>query len=179
MAEKKNMNILINILPQEMVEKILKLLKYKDLCQAQLICKRWNEIIGKIKTKVAGKILCLRPCHMFCLSLYECNYFILYSISFIEKISCIIVAGGCDATNGRGETSYSSAHSSHWAEPSFWAQLSSARQIQFLKKLSSAQLAKLNLPIQLGSAQLDKLNLSAQLILMSWKMSRRPSSFGS
>ena len=72
----------------------------------------------------------------------------------------------------RGETSYSSAHSSHWAEPSFWAQLSSARQIQFLKKLSSAQLAKLNLPIQLGSAQLAKLNLPAQLILWAEKMSQ-------
>ena len=57
MAETKNTNISINILPPEMLVKILKLLKYKDLCQAQLICRRWNEIIGKIKKKVAGKIL--------------------------------------------------------------------------------------------------------------------------
>ena len=88
------MKLSMNILPPEMLVKILKLLKYKDLCQAQLICRRWNEIIGKIKTKVAGKILRLRPCHMFCLSLYECNYFIAYLLSFTEKISCIIVAGG-------------------------------------------------------------------------------------
>ena len=42
----------------------------------------------------------------------------------------------------RGETSYSSAHSSHRAEPSWPAQLGSARQIQNLKKLGSAQLTK-------------------------------------
>ena len=59
MAETTNAKISMNILPPEMLVKILKLLKYKDLCQAQLICKRWNEIIGEIKTKVAGKILCL------------------------------------------------------------------------------------------------------------------------
>ena len=55
MAETNIMNISINILPPELLVKILKLLKYKELCQAQLICRRWNEIIGKIKKKVAGK----------------------------------------------------------------------------------------------------------------------------
>ena len=55
MAETKKMKLSMNILPPEMLVKIFKLLKYKDLCQAQLICRRWNEIIGKIKTKVAGK----------------------------------------------------------------------------------------------------------------------------
>ena len=37
----------LNLLPPEMVEKILKFLNWKDLCQAQLICRRWNEIIKK------------------------------------------------------------------------------------------------------------------------------------
>ena len=45
------------ILPPEMVEKILKLLNIKDLCQAQLICRRWKEIIdkGNLIKKASGK----------------------------------------------------------------------------------------------------------------------------
>ena len=45
------------ILPPEMLEKILKLLNFKDICQANLVCKRWNEIIvkGNVLKKVAGK----------------------------------------------------------------------------------------------------------------------------
>ena len=45
------------ILPPEMLEKILKLLHFKDTCQANLVCKRWNEIIvkGKVLKKAAGK----------------------------------------------------------------------------------------------------------------------------
>ena len=39
------MCININILPPEMVERILKLLYFKEVCQARLICKRWKKII--------------------------------------------------------------------------------------------------------------------------------------
>ena len=48
-----------NILPPEMLEKILKFLNFKDICQAQLVCKRWKEIIvkGNLVKKVAGKML--------------------------------------------------------------------------------------------------------------------------
>ena len=35
-----------NVLPPELIEKILKLLGYKDICQAQLSCRRWREIVG-------------------------------------------------------------------------------------------------------------------------------------
>ena len=43
----KNLSIpMINILPPELLEKILKLLNFKDICQANLVCRRWNEIIG-------------------------------------------------------------------------------------------------------------------------------------
>ena len=48
----------INInLPPEMLEKILRLLNFKDTCQANLVCKRWNEIIvnGKVLKKASGK----------------------------------------------------------------------------------------------------------------------------
>ena len=61
----------------------------------------------------------------------------------------------------RGETSYSSAHSSHRAEPSWPAQLGSARQIQNLKKLGSAQLAILT--NQSSSAQLSSPISTGQL----------------
>ena len=49
MAEAKRiiLSVVQDILPPEMVEKILKLLHIKDLCQAQLICRRWKEIIDK------------------------------------------------------------------------------------------------------------------------------------
>ena len=54
---KKMKNSLIHeILPPEMVEKILKLLKLKEICQAQLVCKRWKDIIVKsnLVKKVTG-----------------------------------------------------------------------------------------------------------------------------
>ena len=49
---------ILNMLPPEMVEKILKLFKLKEICQAQLVCKRWKEIIikGNLVKKVAGKM---------------------------------------------------------------------------------------------------------------------------
>ena len=58
-AKKKKLSNVENILPPEMVEKILKLLNFKDICQAQLVCKRWKEIIfeGNLVKKVAGKML--------------------------------------------------------------------------------------------------------------------------
>ena len=56
-ANKRRRSDVENILPPEMVEKILKLLKLKEICQAQLVCKRWKEIIveGNLVKKVAGK----------------------------------------------------------------------------------------------------------------------------
>ena len=58
-ANKANMSLILNMLPPEMVEKILKLLNFKDTCQANLVCKRWKEIIvkGNLVKKVAGKML--------------------------------------------------------------------------------------------------------------------------
>ena len=58
-AKKRRLSDVENILPPEMVEKILKLLNFKDICQAQLVCKRWKDIIvkGNLVKKVAGKML--------------------------------------------------------------------------------------------------------------------------
>ena len=58
-VRKRSLSDVGNILPPEMVEKILKLLNFKDICQVQLVCKRWKEIIvnGNLVKKVAGKIL--------------------------------------------------------------------------------------------------------------------------
>ena len=52
-------SLMHEILPPEMVEKILKLLNYKDICQAQLVCRRWKEIIdlGNLMKKSKSKIL--------------------------------------------------------------------------------------------------------------------------
>ena len=57
-TKKRRLSDVENILPPEMVEKILKLLKLKEICQAQLVCKRWKEIIikGNLVKKVAGKM---------------------------------------------------------------------------------------------------------------------------
>ena len=56
-ANKTNTCLIHNMLPPEVVEKILKLLNLKDTCQANLVCKRWNEIIvkGKVLKKASGK----------------------------------------------------------------------------------------------------------------------------
>ena len=45
------------VLPPEMLEKILKLLNFKDICRANLVCRRWNEIIvnGNVLKKSSGK----------------------------------------------------------------------------------------------------------------------------
>ena len=57
-VRKRTLSDVENILPPEMVEKILKLLKLKEICQAQLVCKRWKDIIinGNLVKKVAGKM---------------------------------------------------------------------------------------------------------------------------
>ena len=59
MTESKKMEnpIIHEILPPEMVEKILKLLNCKDIYQLQLVCRRWKEIIdkGNLKKKATGK----------------------------------------------------------------------------------------------------------------------------
>ena len=60
-AETKRMKFseINEILPPEMVEKVLKLLNFKDINQARLICRKWREIIdnGKLVMKASGKIL--------------------------------------------------------------------------------------------------------------------------
>ena len=41
------LSVSFNYFPPELVEKILKLLSIKNICQARLICKQWREIIDK------------------------------------------------------------------------------------------------------------------------------------
>ena len=57
MAESKKIDLSMNfdLLPPEMVEKILKLLNWMDICRAQLICRRWNEIIKKGNLVIFGE----------------------------------------------------------------------------------------------------------------------------
>ena len=61
MAEERRMNFsaINDILPPEIIEKVLKLLNYKDTNKARLICQRWRQIIdnGKLVKKASGKIL--------------------------------------------------------------------------------------------------------------------------
>ena len=47
------------ILPPEMLEKILRLLNFKDICRGNFVCRRWNVIIakGNLVKKVTGKML--------------------------------------------------------------------------------------------------------------------------
>ena len=58
-AKRIKLSVNFNHFPPEMVEGILKLLPFKDICQARLICKRWKEIIdkGNLVKDAAGKIL--------------------------------------------------------------------------------------------------------------------------
>ena len=56
-SKKMEISLIYEILPPEMVEKILKLLNSKDIYQSQLVCRRWKEIIdkGNLKKIAAGK----------------------------------------------------------------------------------------------------------------------------
>lgn len=56
--KKMKLPIIHEILPPEILEKIFKLLYYKELCQAQLICRKWKEIIdyGNLSKKALGNI---------------------------------------------------------------------------------------------------------------------------
>ena len=56
-AKRIKLSVSINNLPPEMVEKILKLLNMKKICQARLICKQWKEIIdkGNLLKKASGE----------------------------------------------------------------------------------------------------------------------------
>ena len=55
-ANKANMSLILNMLPPEMLEKILNFLNYKEICKAKLISRRWKEIIdkGNVLKKAAG-----------------------------------------------------------------------------------------------------------------------------
>ena len=56
-AKNRRLSDVEEIFPPEMVEKILKLLNFKDICKAQFICKRWKDIIvkGNFVKKASGK----------------------------------------------------------------------------------------------------------------------------
>ena len=56
-ANETAMALIHNMLPPEMLEKILDFLNYKEICQAKLISRRWKEIInkGNVLKKAAGK----------------------------------------------------------------------------------------------------------------------------
>ena len=59
MAEARRMELsaINDILPTEIIEKVIKLLNYKDVNQARLICRKWRQIIdnGKLVKKASGK----------------------------------------------------------------------------------------------------------------------------
>ena len=75
-ARKTRICAIFDILPPEMVEKILRLLSIKEICQAKLICRRWKEIIvkGNLVKKASGKILVhflsTRIFHISCFYIY-------------------------------------------------------------------------------------------------------------
>ena len=58
-AKKIRLGVFHDVLPPEMLEKILKNHNYKDICQAMLVCRQWKEIIvnGNLVKKASGKIL--------------------------------------------------------------------------------------------------------------------------
>ena len=62
-AKRMKLSVNFNSLPPEMVERILKLLPVKHMCQARLICKRWKEIIdkGNLVKDAAGNDLSRLP----------------------------------------------------------------------------------------------------------------------
>ena len=78
MSEAKRIKLSANFnnLPAEMVEKILKILPFKEICQARRICKRWKEIIdkGNLVKDAAGNILSL-PFRYFWIMKFDVQWF--------------------------------------------------------------------------------------------------------
>ena len=66
----------IDILPPEMIEKVLKYLSYKHICQNLLVCKKWHKIIIK------GNLLKKASCKFQMLYCNCMNYFILIVFIF-------------------------------------------------------------------------------------------------
>ena len=58
-AKNRRLSDVEEIFPPEMVEKILKLLNFKEICRAKVICRRWKEIIdnGNLMQNASGNIL--------------------------------------------------------------------------------------------------------------------------
>ena len=58
-AKRIRLSPIHDILPPEIVEKVLKILNFNDINQARLICRKWRDIIdnGNLVTKAKGKIL--------------------------------------------------------------------------------------------------------------------------
>ena len=54
--KKLKFSVIHNILPPEILEKILKFLTCRDICQAMLTCRKWKEITdkGNLLTKALG-----------------------------------------------------------------------------------------------------------------------------
>ena len=105
-------------LPPEMVEKIIKFLNYKAICQAQLVCRNWRDIIvnGNLVKKAKGKNF--KPfIYTFKLqsSMYVDFLMLFQQIQIggflLEKISWIIIAGGLDRSfikrSWRSQSAYS------------------------------------------------------------------------
>ena len=80
-SKKMELSIIHEILPPEIVEKILKLLDYSDIYQAQLVCRRWKKIIdlGNLAKKSHGK--CLKNT-FFCIEIWMKSWFLNQSNDF-------------------------------------------------------------------------------------------------
>ena len=58
-AKRMKLSTINDLLPPEMIEKILLFLDCKEIYKAQLICRRWKGIVdkGNLLIKAGGKIL--------------------------------------------------------------------------------------------------------------------------
>ena len=58
-SKKMELSLIHEILPPEMIEKILKLLNYKGIYQSKLVCRRWKVIIdmGNLLKRAEGETL--------------------------------------------------------------------------------------------------------------------------
>ena len=97
-----NLFVVHNTLPPEVFEKILKYLSYKDLFHAQLICRRWKEIIdkGNVLKKALGNIPSLYSkaiyVHMCIFNFeHESRYLNFYLFHFLVTLRKNILHNHC------------------------------------------------------------------------------------
>ena len=114
--DEEDFPLINNVLPPEILKKILEWLDIKNLINARLTCKRWKLIIDNcnIMEEALSKISMSNYSKDFAGSK---SYILHEFLSFSEKIHCIVIAGGYDECSVKVLTGdFGTKQLSNWPE---------------------------------------------------------------